>query len=94
MTYSLDPWPAFYTDGVFSSTIDGAGALPADFIVSFDWTGAGAPGSQSFEIFDENFNVVKEGTTTPAALPEPGSLLLISVGLVAFAVIRRRYQRN
>jgi hypothetical protein len=94
LTYALGPDLAFATDGIFSSTIDGTGTLPADFIISFDWIGAGVPDSQRFEIFDENFNVVGEGITTLAALPEPGSLVLIGGGLVAFAMIRRRSSRK
>jgi hypothetical protein len=94
LTYALGPDLAFATDGIFSSTIDGTGTLPADFIVSFDWIGAGAPGSQPFEIFDDNFSVVGEGITILAAIPEPGSLLLMGGGLAAFAMIRRRYPRK
>jgi hypothetical protein len=91
LTYALGPDLAFATDGVFSSTIDGTGTLPAEFIVSFDWIGTGVPGSQPFEIFDDSFNVAGEGITTPATLPEPGSLILMGGGLAAFAMIRRRY---
>lgn len=99
-TYTIGPDLIFAADGIFSASTDGTGALPADFVVSFDWTGSGTPGSQSYEIFDDSFNVVAASATLPAAidpgnpLPEPGSLFLIGAGLAAFGMGRRNYQKR
>ena len=92
-TYTLDPFPP--GDGIFSATFDGSGSLPADFLVSFDWLGTGAPGSQSFEVFDANFELIGGGRTTlqgtgPNPVPEPGTLLLFVGGLAAIVSLRRK----
>lgn len=70
------------------------GATAGGFSVSFDWLGAGAPGTQSYEVIDpQSFQVLAAGQTTPAGtvVPEPGTVLLLGVGLViGMVTVRRR----
>jgi hypothetical protein len=61
----------------------------------FDWLLDGAPGSQRFDIIDPtSFALIDTGFTSLAApatsVPEPAPLALFGVGLLAFALLRRR----
>jgi len=49
------------------------------FAVSFDWLGAGQPGSQYYEIIDpDTFETIEDGYT----VPEPGTFCLLGLGSV------------
>lgn len=60
--------------------------------VSFDYLLAGTPGDQFFEFYDFNFDVISEGFTQRAAatVPEPATTGLLVIGLLLFAMMRRR----
>ena len=56
----------------------------ATFNVSFNWRGAGKPGSQYFQVFDASFVVQEDGFTVPfspgnkgPSVPEPATLWLV-----------------
>jgi len=62
------------------------GATMGGFSVSFDWLGAGTPGSQYFEIVDPvSFNTLDSGHT----IPEPSTFMLLSLGLTGLIGIGR-----
>lgn len=64
--------------------------LANTFAVTFIYLGPGTPGSQPFEIYDSNVNLVESGFTTPAqaegAIPEPASGALLLFGIAAFGI--------
>lgn len=70
----------------------------APFTISFDWTGAGEPGTQLFSIFDGDFMMVDAGVTQPrevtppppVGIPDPSMAFLFGSGLLAFVVARKR----
>lgn len=66
------------------------------FAVEFTWLGTGAPGAQPFEIYDPvSFDVIETGSThtTVSAVPEPGTLTLLFISVMAaVAVMRRKRQ--
>lgn len=72
------------------------GGSVAGFAVEFTWLGTGAPGAQSFEIYDPvSFDVIQTGSTrtTVSAVPEPGILALLFISVMAaVAVMRRKRQ--
>lgn len=59
--------------------------LTDQFVVSFAFLGTGSPGSQPFEIFDSNFDIVETGFT----VPEPTTATLLALGLIAMCCNRR-----
>ena len=84
--------PAYDAFALAGGIADGTSV--AGFAVQFDWLGAGAPGSQPFEIYDPNtFDLVETGTTRSAAVPEPSVLSLMMVSAVAVGLSRRRKLR-
>lgn len=62
--------------------------------VQFVWTGAGLPGAQSFEVLDDQFNVLSTGTTMmAAAVPEASTVAMLFAGMILLgpvAYLRRR----
>lgn len=88
MTPSLviDPDPLLPADGLVTLTALNA-VDSASFIVEFDWFGAGTPGAQAFEVFDDFLTPVSSGQTLAAGsvidVPEPSALLLLSGGVLA-----------
>ena len=61
--FSIQPDPILLTDGFYSAVALGDGAsLAGPFTISFDYSGAGTPGSQDFSIdlFDNNGNYVQQ----------------------------------
>lgn len=94
-TLVFQPDPLLPADGEFDITvnIDNPG-LAAAFALSFQYSGTGVPGSQSFTVFDPNFNVIDTGSTTPAAsaVPEPSPFLLLGSGLVG--LLRRASRKR
>jgi len=91
----LQPDPGIPSDGVFDvmATV-GQTPLPDVFSIQFSWLGSGAPGSQPFSLvqYDAAGNLINgpygQGQTVPA-LPEPGTLPLLSLGLSGFMASRR-----
>ena len=98
-TPSADPvWAVFVVqpdnglpaDGLFNATAQLAvNETNAAFSVVFDWLGTGIPGTQGFEFFDQNFDVLAAGQTSVVPIPAAG--LLFAGGVLALSRWRRRY---
>lgn len=87
-----------------SSSIDGVLTLTAQsdlvpayttaFSLSFTKLTAQALSPQSFEVFDDSFNVVDSGTLSitigSSPVPEPSTLALFSLGAIAMLGMQRR----
>ena len=89
---STQPDAGLPADGLYTATaqLDNA-ALTDPFTITFVFHGAGAPGSQSFEFFNSNFDVVGSGLTTPVnVVPLPAAVMLFGSGLFALGARRRR----
>lgn len=86
-------------DGFYDALALVSGIAPGSsmggFSLSFDWLGAGTPGGQYFESVDPlTFSAVDSGITTAAqsqSVPEPGTLLLLGSGGLAFVGFRKRF---
>ncbi len=62
------------------------------FSVTFDYLGAGTPGSQLFSIVNPNsFDELDSGTTKRFSVPQPGTLPLMLAGMGALAYWQRRH---
>jgi hypothetical protein len=96
-TFAFQPDSSIPADGEFDMTanVDNPG-LTAVFDVQFDYSGAGSPGSQSFILYDPNFNIIDTGATQSSVLPsvpEPAPWILVGSGLVALWQSARRQRR-
>ena len=94
------PNPALPDDGFFDALASSNPASLSDpFLVSFVWSGTGAPASQRFEVYtlpaQGGIDIVEEGRTTSSfsAIPEPGTILLVGAGLLGLAAARRGRRR-
>lgn len=83
---AIDPLPALPADG--SLTLTATEAVPSPVFASAQvvWSGTGTPGSQAFEVLDDQFNVTATGMTS--AVPEPSAWLLWALGAVAACTAR------
>lgn len=95
---ALVPLPGVPAGFEFFTT--GLGIAPGNqlggFAVQFRWLGPGAPGAQSFSVYNATFDVVASGRTTdagtppPPGVPEPQSLALVMLALTAATAAARR----
>ena len=82
--------------GMFDAfALNDAPSLSGAFSVSFVFLGPGTPGSQEFDIFNANFELVESGNTSvpvpgDIVVPEPSTAALFLFGLVACAFHTRR----
>ncbi|MGX2031681.1 PEP-CTERM sorting domain-containing protein [Methylocaldum gracile] len=98
----LQPDPVLPDDGRFYAEIVAVSPVLPNlpdtyFSVNFVWPGTGAPGGQSFAIYDANFDILEAGRTRPfgEAIPEPAVPALLLVGLFGLTWFRtRRSQRE
>jgi hypothetical protein len=97
------PDPTFSLDGFFDAFLTSPGAA-APFIVNFVWLGSGKPGSQPYDVYTVDPNnpnggflsgPTPAGNTVPAnaAVPEPGTMVLMGSGVLALARRVRRRSR-
>jgi hypothetical protein len=86
----IDPDAGLGTDGLVSvlafNTLDAS--FQGHFGLSMVWLGSGKPGAQAYDVFDDSFNVIATGTTTPA-VPEPTTWLLLLAGLSVAGLAHR-----
>ncbi len=99
----IQPDPLLPDDGFFDALALGPALALNEtlggFSVTFNWLGAGTPGSQAFDFIDPiSFQTLESGLTQrrvipdPTPVPEPAIALLFAAGFAAvtFAVRRRR----
>jgi hypothetical protein len=93
----IQPDELIPSDGFFDSLALDRALSPGDtlsgFSVLFDFLGTGTPGSQRFEVVNPtSFLVIDSGVTSapPTAVPEPSSLALLFLGLLAASFLRRK----
>lgn len=97
---AIEPDPGIPADGFFDALALGAGIDPGNsltgFSVSFDFLGAGSPGSQRFEIVDpDTFVTIDAGMTvalndpSPGQIPEPGGFALFGLAFALLTASRR-----
>ncbi|MCK4657983.1 MAG: PEP-CTERM sorting domain-containing protein [Phycisphaerae bacterium] len=86
----IEPDPFWGDDGFYDALAlaDGIefGAMAGGFAVSFDWLGAGAPGSQVFEIINP---ATYETRYTGITVPEPATFLPLGLALLLCTRSRR-----
>ncbi|MGR8932360.1 MAG: hypothetical protein ACU836_17160 [Gammaproteobacteria bacterium] len=83
---AIQPDPLLPADGLLDAiSLASVPALPEVFNIDFIWRGSGTPGSQPFEVFNDNFDIIASGRTVPLGIthiPEPGIIWLMLAGLL------------
>ena len=87
------PDTAIPDDGAYDAlALEDVASLADSFDVSFVWLGSDVPGSQFFEVYDPDFNIIRSGETAP--VPEPATLLLVGSGLLGLTGLRKRAKKS
>ena len=82
---AIQPDAGLAADGLFDVVALVDDPSPgAEFLSTFIWRGTGTPGSQPFEVFDEQLVVTESGTTTP--VPEPATIGLVLMAVIGFGI--------
>jgi hypothetical protein len=84
--------PAAYDVLALTSGIAVGESVPG-FAVQFNWLGIGKPGTQVFEVYDSDGDVIRTGMTrSVTTVPEPSTLALLFLGAVVASTtwLRRR----
>ena len=84
---SLNGYVEWYTSG----TGIAVGQSLGGFSVSFSNLGSGSPGSQYFKVYDDSFNELASGWTTP--VPEPSETAMATLLAAGLWVVGRRVCR-
>lgn len=93
----LQPDSFLPDDGIYDAlALLNAPSLLDAFTLDFVWLGAGTPGSQPFEVYDDSFNIISSGNTISnvSNVPEPATIFLFSVGLLSFWGNKKRFKIN
>jgi hypothetical protein len=91
--FTIPPDPVLPANGSYTAQAVADNAALDIFSVSFTWLGGGTPGSQPFDVFDPDFLLTEQGTTSlasTAATPVPAAIFNFIIGLVGFAWLRVR----
>jgi len=97
-TFEFQPDPSLPADGEFDmvANIDDPSLAPI-FAVEFQYSDPGSPGTQSFVLFDSNFDTIDSGLTrSPSgipAIPEPNTFFLLGSGMIGLARCVERRKR-
>lgn len=99
--FVAQPDPLLPDDGFLDVSTTGPGIAPGEtlggFSIDFRWLGAGTPGSQPFDFIGlDPADPLQSGMTTPRAptsVPEPGTLPLLALGLLALGLYSRLLAR-
>jgi hypothetical protein len=81
-----NPW----TFDFFTVSI-GPEALPGTYLGTFNILGGTSPGAQDI-LASANFQIDVAAAPIPAPVPEPGTLVLLSTGIIGVGVLRRSKQ--
>lgn len=91
-TSVLAPDSAIPADGEYDVLANAAtSALSGTFASTFIYSGTGTPAAQTFSLYDSSFATITSGTaisaaTSTAVTPEPNSLSLLALGMVAICM--------
>ncbi len=96
--FVAQPDPLLPDDGFFDLFTTGTGIANGQtlggFSIEFTWLGIGAPGSQAYDIIGTDPALPLQSSMTirrvPTAVPEPGTLALLGIALLAMGFVRRR----
>lgn len=71
-----------------AEALNSGGILAGTFSVRALWLGSGMPGPQQFFLYNDAFETIGSGTTSP--VPEPAGLVLLFSGLAVLAATKRK----